>query len=288
MAKNIFWLIIINIALAFTSCNLINKKEKVPVFIQVNSVSFNSEGKGSNSQNIVNVWIYADDSFIGTFEIPCKVPILKSGKVKLKIKAGIYSDGIKTNRYEYPFFKEFTNETILEEGKVYEINPVFTYLESIKFPYFFYEDFEDGVNRFDSTSNSTTGIRLTKADDFKSIHTGDFIGKITLKANTPDAFRVVSKNEYGFPRGGRNVFLEFDYISTVKFGVGITSESTFENKIDLVMNPNNNWTKVYVPLMEEIGTSSPNAKFKVAFESSSQSTKDEQILLDNIKIITFE
>jgi hypothetical protein len=285
MTKNI-----LNLLLTITllsSCNILNKKEKIPVYVHINSVNFNSEGRGSNSQNIVNVWIYADNSFIGTFEIPCKVPILKSGLVNLRIRAGIYNDGIKTNRLEYAFFKEYAKEFQMDEGGVYEINPTFTYLENIKFPYFFYEDFEDGVSSFDSSSSSTNSLQLVKANEYASTFTGENIGRLTFRGGKSDAVRILSKTEYELPRGGRNVYLEFDYISTIKFGVGLISESTQELKVDLVMNPNNNWTKVYVPLMEEIGTSSASAKFKVAFESSSQGPNDEIILIDNVKLITF-
>lgn len=286
--KNIIFLISIGFLFLLNSCNVFNKKETIPAYVQINNISFNSEGRGNNSHNIINVWVYANEELLGIFEIPCKIPILKNGPTEIKIKAGIYMDGIKTNRTEYPFYSNYITNINLEEQLVYEIKPYFTYAENIEFPFLFYEDFEDALSNFDSLKTSSINLNLVSAGEFKTDITGENIGKALFRAGKNDATTIISKSEYDLPRGGKNVFIEFDYISTLKLGVGILSETTSEKKIDIILNPNNKWTKVYVPLMDEIGKSTTSARFKILFESVSTSSKDEYFLIDNIKLIKFK
>jgi hypothetical protein len=91
----------------------------VPAYIRVNSIPVVTEPitQGSNSSNITDAWIYADDQLIGAFELPCDVPVLDLGTKKISIGAGIKINGISSLRAPYPFYKFYETTSELKAGE---------------------------------------------------------------------------------------------------------------------------------------------------------------------------
>ena len=45
--------------------------QEIPSYIKINEYSlYTTASQGSNSENISDIWVYADDQLIGTFELP--------------------------------------------------------------------------------------------------------------------------------------------------------------------------------------------------------------------------
>ena len=66
------------------------KGDKVPSYLVVNSVDLTTSGlQGSNTKNITDSWIYVNDEFIGSWELPARIPILKEGTVTVRVDAGV-------------------------------------------------------------------------------------------------------------------------------------------------------------------------------------------------------
>ena len=73
--------------------------QEIPSYIKINEYSlYTTARQGSNSENISDIWLYADDQLIGTFELPATIPILLEGETTLKIFSGKKDKGISEIR----------------------------------------------------------------------------------------------------------------------------------------------------------------------------------------------
>ena len=70
--------------LVFSSCETGDLEAEVPSYFAIDEVVVAEDpSKGSNSQNITDVWVTMDNQFIGTYELPCRFPILDIGEHEL-------------------------------------------------------------------------------------------------------------------------------------------------------------------------------------------------------------
>ena len=68
------------------------KGDKVPSYLIVPSVDLSTSGlQGSNTKNITDTWVYVNDEFMGSWELPARIPVLKEGSVNVRVDAGAVS-----------------------------------------------------------------------------------------------------------------------------------------------------------------------------------------------------
>jgi len=259
-ALPLFLLLIILLA----SCSE-DKLSPVPSFIQVDTFSFQGAGPDSTgypTQRISDVWIYVNNQIIGSYTIPTgRIPVLADGKSKISIQAGVYTDGIRKSRVYYPFYSSFEKDTIMQKEKTMLLKPHFTFLpqwkgKSLKKPFTFYQDFEwsdSGCVKGDAGTVTPT----------REYHQGgiseNLYGKRYLKLTTQSESDIIDlTNDVYLPleTNGNPVYLEFDYKSTCPIQVGVKGKvgNTAVGSVqDLILNPNEKWTKIYVSLSDETG-----------------------------------
>lgn len=100
-------------------CSKSKIEADIPAYLSIDSVFVNTnyQTQGSASHKITDIWVYLNDDFIGAFELPVKIPILKQGNHKITIKAGIKVNGIANTRTAYPFYTEYSQYIDLEKIK---------------------------------------------------------------------------------------------------------------------------------------------------------------------------
>jgi hypothetical protein len=242
-----------------------DKLAPVPSYIQVDSFSFQGNGPDSTgypTQRISDVWIYVNNQIIGTYAIPTgRIPVLAEGNARISIQAGVYTDGIRKSRVYYPFYQSWDLDTILEKEKTMKLRPHFTFMpvwkgKSLKKPFTFFQDFEW------SDSGCVKGDN-GNATPFREFHNGSadeaLFGKRYLKLTTIGDLDVLdlSNNVYvPLETNGNPVYLEFDYKSTCQVQVGVRGKvgtSATGTAEDLILNPTETWTKIYVSLSDETG-----------------------------------
>ena len=97
---------------------------------------------------------------------------------------------------------------------------------------------------------------------------------------------VVSNIAYPMPTGSPNVYLEINYKSTAPFTVGIFSGA--DKKEAIVVNPQQNWGKIYIQLAGVVNTSPVTSTDRVFFRMINNSDyPNPKLYLDNIKLIYF-
>ena len=74
------------------SCDKNTDIQEIPSYINVSKVNLlTSSVQGSNTHKITDIWVYVNDQFRGTFEIPATIPLLHkdSNNIRLFLESKI-------------------------------------------------------------------------------------------------------------------------------------------------------------------------------------------------------
>lgn len=282
-------LYLVFIILIASGCNLINPEEPQPAYLEINhvSVSSNYVNQGSNSSKVKDVWVYIDNQYIGTFELPAKIPVLTEGKKQVILLPGIYENGIAATRTAYPLYKGYTTTLDFTRGQttVVDTFPV-SYFPALT--YTWYEDFEKDTSGGGISMVTTTSSLAGLAIDSTNV----FEGQRCLKLETTTANNVIevtSVNDgYYLPRG-KDIYLEVNYKSTHAFTVGLKGIllNDTRNIPVILFNPSADWNKTYINLSKFVNSNFDVPKFKVYFFMQLESGESGGTLyIDNVKLIS--
>ena len=136
---NLRFIILLGAVSSFmTSCELINPDEDAPVYILVDTFTFDAsptlqEMGPSKSTNIKDAWLIVDNKVVGVFELPAKIPVLESGNKPVVISPGILLNGIKATRSPYPFYEPYFDTSAFIPGTNIKYDPTYNYLKEIGF-----------------------------------------------------------------------------------------------------------------------------------------------------------
>lgn len=240
------------------------------------------------SQKFSDVWVYVDGKDLGTWELPCKIPILATDSTEVLLYPGVKMDGSSTRRPRYPFVQGCTLKLPLKGGQILEIEsiPLKYYDETV---FDVVETFEADYNQY-FESYDTTGITFERIPDPDK--PSNRIGVITLR-DTIDEFSVVS-SPLMFNSLPSSVFLEMDYRfdseDAQDFYVGMligksnTSAITHEPLVGI--KPTTEWKKVYINLTQSILRNQLNAtSYQVIISGGKSNSNDVHIYFDNIKVV---
>lgn len=270
-------------------CNLINPDEEVPSYIEIRGIKTSSNyiTQGTSSSKVTDVWVYAGGSYIGTYQLPAKFPILLSGKHKITLGAGIMANGIASTREFYPLYKFYDVDLDLIPGQITTVDTFnvdyFTGLQ-----YTWYEDFEKDTSgggiSLDTTNLSFANILPDSLDVFE--------GKRSLKLKVTTAATVVEcvtvGDGYQLTKG-RDIYLEMNYKCSQPFQVGLLGETFIgERSIPVIrFNTETGWNKIYLRLGPYINANGDVLKFKIYFRMDLATGATEGVAyLDNLKLIS--
>jgi len=276
--------------LLFSSCEVINPDEKVPAFIHIDKITVDAHvGQGTDSAYIADAWIYINSEYIGAYQLPATIPILKEGTHDIEIRSGVLLNGIASTRTINPFYEYQTKTVNLIPDSIVNLTVETVYNPKVKFVWnsIGQEGFEEGGISIDSAKGSTTKIFKTKDE----VYEGDFSGQIHLDKDHK-IYIGQSTEKFHLPTGGRAVVLEINCKNVSNhFVIGMFVEQE-GGKIKivnhLVVNPGPKWKKLYVNFTELVSHYPQAKSFRVFFTSELESTnKEADIYLDNIKLMHF-
>ncbi|MFT5861048.1 MAG: hypothetical protein ACI865_003166 [Flavobacteriaceae bacterium] len=282
------------LALVFSACT---KNNPDPAWLEINAWDLQANPSAINptgelSSSISDAWVYVDNELIGVFEVPCRVPILKSGTFDVKIFPTVLDNGISATKKIYPFLEPYETTVTLVENETATVNPDTRYYASMKF---WIEDFEDAGNTIQDDPTSATALFGVNDPTIMQATNGSKIGRVTL--STTDSTWIgytQSATGLNLPRG-EDVYLEIDYYSTNALVTGLLAISSTSAPVDnpnIQMNAQDaadiEWKKIYIELREII-TASPNADyFEISFGALLDAGETSgQINIDNIKVVHF-
>ncbi len=248
--------------LALPACDLINPEEEIPSFVQIDSFSFSTlyATQGLPSADIPDVHVYVDNKFIGIYELPARVPVMKTGKVTVSLLPGIRENALAIAHRPVRIYRSFDTSLILEAGKAVVVKPRSTYRDNVRFAWM--EDFEDRSNSLVFTTRSNRdSMAIIPAGSAPWAYPAAPNSAWSLYADmgASDSFKLFELKTFNsfndLPVGGRDVYLEMDYYSTLPLQTGLFKLSgMIYEQVPLVLLPETGgkWRKVYLNLNVEL------------------------------------
>ncbi len=283
----------INILLLFFVVSSCVKNNPDPSWIEVNKWSLitnvnATSPQGVLSENFTDAYVFVDNKMMGIFEVPFKIPLLKSGTVNIKIYPVIKNNGISATKKIYPFMEPYELNVNLSQNKTLVINPVTYYNSATQF---WIEDFEDATIKIENDVNSK--VQIHSNDDPLILKYGNYFGKITLNA-TDSLWLGRTAGSLVLPKGGKEVYLEIDYYNTnsILTGLVVNTPTSITDNPDIQLNKQEpesvQWKKIYIDLKELVSYSSTATSYEISFKALFDAgLPTSNIYLDNIKIVHF-
>lgn len=284
--------LVVQVFLLFILVSSCVKNNPDPSWLEVNEWQLNSNIdlsglEGELTESITNAQVYIDDELIGIFEVPFRIPILKTGVVNVKVYPVVINNGISATKKLYPFLKRYEIDAELVQNEILTINPVTNYKSLTNF---WVEDFEDINNSIEDDATSLATLQLSN-ENLTSFN-GNFYGKVVLNevdttwvANTTDQLEIPKNDE---------CYLEIDYYVTNDLYTGLlfVSPSGNVNNVNVRLNgqePENVvWKKIYIELKELISASPNNTQFLQTFTAFLDEGETEGLIcIDNIKVLWY-
>lgn len=268
------------------SCTLFEKDEINPTIIKLEPFAFNVEpGQGTANNRITEVWVYADNAFLGAFTPPTNIYYLETGTTTFQFRPGIRNNGIQSDAIPYPLFSAYSIDLEAAPGAVFEVNPVTSYLPAVEFP--FLADFEfDNPFTDDRDTVSASMLIRSSVDAFE----GSYSGQMVM---SEEAYFIEVGNALPLstlPADGTPVYLEMRYKCEVEMSIGLLGTNlmgeSFSNFFYLV-KPTDEWNMLYLELTDFIEASDLDS-YKILFRSlyPANAAKPEQnIFIDNVKVV---
>lgn len=295
--NKLLFLVTIFIVSFLSSCEIINPAEDIPSYIQIDTIDFQSQSSdfGTSSHKITDCWVYVNRDFIGCFELPAKIPVLKSGNCEVMIRGGIKLNGIAASRIVNPFYSNFKVNKNLKIGEVIKIDSVILNYNSIN-NIIWKEDFENNVLSI-KRSNKGDSVRPCKYDllkitnDLKIGYSNNKSGIVSFLDTS--YFEAITKDAYILPKSLDDVvLLEMNYCTNQSFEVGVSPNNGVESSTRyplLIINSSGmKWNKIYINLSNAVESFSDVSKFNIYFAATKrkiENQSDSTILrFDNIKL----
>ena len=269
-----------------SACDIINPKENVPAYIYIPSFTFTTNvAQGTSSEAITEVYVYANDQNLGTYDLPATVPVIGSGATDIKIYAGIKNNGISSTRIKYPFYKAYETSVNLEPAQTDTLIPQFTYMSGI---YIYEKDFEGGNFLVENSSNDGT---FTSTNNTDYVFEGDRSGWGHLDAGQTHLY--FRDDQHFTWQSGQTVFLELNYSCNNSFAVGFlsTKGGNLNKTTALTINPSiagdgltPNWKKIYIDFGYVLQQNAGSSYHQFYIEAiPTNSTQPVNLFIDNMK-----
>jgi hypothetical protein len=290
-------LLYLGLWLSLSTCEWINPAEDIPAYVWIApfEVQTNPTTQGTASAKITEVWLSVEGTFAGVFPLPAKIPLLNTGKTRLKLEAGIKDNGIGSSPEIYPFFQALEYDLELKANEIDSIRPRVTYRGGIRFALL--ENFENNSHVFQTlvTGNESNRMSITSAGAFE----GRGAGLIQLSTTHP-AVELATQGVYtGLLAKGAAVYLELDYKAEVPLTVGVIGyKSGGFGGAGLIQysagfNASAEWNKIYFNLTRVVADSKLD-DYQIILKTEIPKNADgtinrpnAKIWLDNIKLIHF-
>ncbi len=282
--------------LMLPACDFINPEEEIPSFLYIDSFSFNTvyATQGFPSYDIPDVHVYVDNKFIGIYELPARVPVMKTGKAQINLLPGVRENALSIAHRPVRIYKSFDTSVVLEAGNTVQLKPATSYRSNVKFAWM--EDFED-------RSNSLVFTNRSNRDSMSIIPAGSAPWAFPAAPNAAwslygdlgvsDSFKIFELKTFNsfndLPVAGRDVYLEMDYYSTLPLQTGLfTLSGMIYEQVPLVLLPETggSWRKVYLNLNVELAGLTAGTPVELYFGILKQSGYLDRARfgLDNLKL----
>jgi hypothetical protein len=272
---------------AVSSCEKFSGDQTIPAYLGIDSIYLSTDyyTQGTASQRITDAWVYVDDEFLGAYELPARLPVLKSGKHSLKIWPGVKKNGIAATRVSYEFYNPVTREVTFVLDSTTNTGVLKSTYQSTAL-FVWKEDFEDVSLTLDTTNRSSAYIQRTdpsSALTFEGNHSG-----MVMMDSIHDFFECQTHAEYAIPASPVFLEMNFNTSNSVVVGLFTYGSTTLYQTPVITLNPTNGqWKKIYIDLTNTLYAYTGMTSYRVYFNAFKDAgLKQSTILFDNFKVVT--
>jgi len=278
--------------LGITACE--KKSDQTPSFLSIDSVNVDvAPAQGNNIHEISALQVYANGDFLGLFEIPFKIPVLKTGKVKFQFIPYVRLNGSKNQWAPHRCFT--SRDTILEINQLKNttIVPTFFFKDNVMVR--FEEDFNDGNSKMKAVILNKGDSLFVESRDF------DLNGRFKTKSpvfiarfNDQDTLAFMDFGTFesfpNMPSDGKSVQFDFDIKADLPVQLSIVrtiSGGVTEVVPYLYINPTDGkWKRFYVDLVHELSGQLGTVSAQILFSVNKPAGKiaNREICLDNLRL----
>ncbi|MBQ7735328.1 MAG: hypothetical protein IJT61_05255 [Bacteroidales bacterium] len=301
MRKSITVFSVLLIIILFSSCK---KTDLTASYIYIDASSFSIDMTGFNdefstgydqgeleciaSQNFPDAWVMVNGKDLGTWELPCKIPVLAKENATVQIFPGVKLNGVSTSRPRYPFTDANKQTINLKPSEITKISSIpVKYYSTTAFKVV--ENFERDYNGYFAAEDSN-GVNFEHIYDMDN--PTNRIGMISLEDSVMD-FNVHT-SALRFNSDVQYVFLEMDYRCDVEnaqiyAGVLITKPTTVVATDEplVVVNASPKWKKIYINLTQAVLRNhiSEAVSYRVYLSGGRSDSTPIHYYFDNIKVV---
>ena len=281
------------VLLSLNSCD--REKEALPAYLHLDSFALTTESfQGNNIHLLKGVQVLVNNRFMGSFPLPCDIPVIVEGDAKVQIQAMVLENGSAS------VFKPFVNTTILDT--TLNFSPLkTTSISSIPIKYrtnaevVWVEDFEDlGSTLIPNAGNNALDTQYITKTDFslegKFNHTTN---ALYSRIQATDSFKYYDLRSFsyfsGFPINGTAIMMEFDVKGSDVVQLGLQRKSSSGEEyvpyIEVYPSPDK-WKRFYVNLAYEIAGQPASNEYRFVYTVYRQKDNPRvaEIYLDNIRL----
>ncbi len=310
--NKMLWIILPIALMCITSCKKFEGDVTAPSFLRLDNLRVQRQEIGAPSSDdgwytydidAVQLTAYfagdAKETILGTFELPCHVPVLHEGTAEyIRIAPVIKQNGIASTRVQYPYFHDTTITNVqLVTGETTCIGDYDTNKKEYWLPVYYhstpdidilaYENFEP-LNTATIFDTSITGVNWIR-NHTENARTGSGYLRVDNPADE-NSVLFPFKEACNVPDPTKLLYLEMDYHTDVHLRVGLISAymSGANEEVQWVMTlyPNKEWQKIYINLGKLWALFNHNPNFTIIFSTLNTTGKGGSAYIDNLKVIT--
>ena len=268
------------------SCNIINPAEKIPTYIRIDSVTVKTDNytkTGSTSSKITSAWVYANNSLVGVFDVPARVPILIDGNSIVTIAPGISINGLKDFQAVYPFYSFDTFSVAPSPGNIIPRASKVQYTDIAQFKWM--EDFETGSKFQEINAYIDEDTSLVRVTESSKVFEGKASGYIYLNSAHTKS-EIINIDDINITKG--EAYLEINYKCSIPFEVGLQTTKSASIVYEYIAGAKatDTWKKLYIGLSDFTSRNQGPIYHVMIKTVLPDGTTEGFVSVDNLKVIS--
>ena len=286
---------------AIVSCDRFEGSETMPSWLKIDAINVVDNPGNSWSQEPgffssqidavqVDIWVSGDtaETNLGTFQLPCKIPVLRKGLIdRVRVTPVVKQDGIAGKRIYYPYYDYITFDSVrFQTDSVTDLGTLQThYVSQTLMRVAWQEFFEPGPSEI---SIDTSMVRVFATD---TVCSGYSCGAVRIKPNqTNVSFWADTTFTVTDPQA--IIYLEMDYWSDFDFSVGLNNPkydggpNVITSHMTIYGKPEKGWQKIYVNIGALWSKEYYHYKYiRPFFTIFNPDGKSGNLYIDNLKVV---
>lgn len=274
-----------------TACD--PSEAKPVVYLEIDSLTLKPDAsRGTSSAHVRSVWVESEGVYFGVFPLPARIPLpVNDPTATVRLYPGVEVNGTSSFQAQYEFYQPYERALNSSFGSTVTWPPagpaVLEYeswanVVSV-------EDFEAAGIQFAPSPRSDTVWTRTTSERFPAPQgeLNSSSGMVIMKPGQ-QIFEAITQQAYVLPRGGSNVYLEFNYKSTMPFSLGVVANEPGQTtqQPTVTFRDKAQWSKAYVNLVTEV-SGFPNAVNYNLYLGAVRTRPDQAdtLWVDNFKLV---